>query len=508
MWEAKNLNFAGWTNRWNFGGYDSGYSIIGDIAKIEMYNGSLSAAQSRQNYFGAPIVTDGLVFAVDANNIVSYPKSGTDVYDLVGSRVTGTLTNGTSFSPPNGGSFIFDGVDDYIVFPDDTNLDNQALTMESWSNVGTFFLDGFLFEKGSVNTKYSNFYTSGGYLYFRTVGLSTWDLIFYCPSYMNPNKWNHIVCTYDSGVKTIYANGVQVAQQTGLTGTIGTNTTGLFLGAYGPGTGYFLNGKIANSRVYNRALTAAEVQQNYQAEQYRFEGPSGLITNGMVMYLDASNLDSYSGTGNTWYDLSGNNNNATKNGNAANPTWNAGGYFTFSASDGSTGANNIFTVANSATLSNLTDITVQFICAMETKTPVGSDYDWMCIVTKGEEGGNQKPGTSVNQLPGNRYYHIETPTGVNSASDLFTNADYTGNKWNMFQTRVSNAGGTQGWLNGTQVSTSGTTTTGNTSTTYIGSNGFFELFKGKMGVVCIYNRALSNAELVQNYNYFKGRFGL
>ena len=229
-----------------------------------------------------------------------------------------------------------------------------------------------------------------------------------------------------------------------------------------------------------------------------------VVTNGLVLALDAANPNSYPGTGNTWYDLSGNANHATKNGNAANPVWNSAGYFTFAASDGSTGANNIFTVANSATLQNLTDVTVQFICAMETKTPVGSDYDWMCIVTKGEEGF-QRPGTSVNQS--GRYYHIETPAGTNSGT-VFFDADYTGTKFNMFQTRVSNAGGTQGWLNGTQVATSGNTTTGNGATLYIGSNGFFELFKGKFGCLYIYNRALTDNELLQNYNALRRRFGI
>jgi hypothetical protein len=234
-------------------------------------------------------------------------------------------------------------------------------------------------------------------------------------------------------------------------------------------------------------------------------GGPDLIQDGLVLCLDASDKNSYPGSGNTWYDVSGNNNHATKNGDSANPTWNSTGYFTFAASDGSTGANNIFTVANSSTLQNLTDITVQFVVAMQTKTPVGSDYDWMCIVTKGEEGGNQKPGTSVNQI--DRYYHIECPSATNSAV-VFNNSDYTGNKWNMFQTRVSNAGGTQGWLNGTQVSTSGITTTGNTSTLYIGSNGFFELFKGKFASLYIYNRALTDQELTKNYIALKSRFGL
>ncbi len=138
--------------------------------------------------------------------------------------------------------------------------------MESWNYLNTTTAqNAFLFEKGFVNTQYSNFYFSGNTFYFRTIGLSTEDLSFTTSTYISPNTWNHVVCTYGAGTKTIYVNGTQVAQQTGLTGTISTNTTGLYLGAHGPGTNFFLNGKIAESRVYNRALTAAEVLQNYNA---------------------------------------------------------------------------------------------------------------------------------------------------------------------------------------------------------------------------------------------------
>lgn len=232
-----------------------------------------------------------------------------------------------------------------------------------------------------------------------------------------------------------------------------------------------------------------------------------IVTDGLVLCLDAANAKSYPGTGNTWFDISGRGNHASKNGNAANPVWNAAGYFAFAATDGSTGVNNIFTVGNSATLQNLTNTTVQFVCAMETKTPVGNDYGWMCIVTKGEEG-NQRPGTSVHQDSGQRFYHIECPAGTNSSADLFTGADYTGNKYNLFQTVVSNAGGTQGNLNGVQVSTSGVTTTGNTGTLFIGNNGSFETFKGKFACLYIYNRALTSKELTQNYQALKPRFGI
>lgn len=223
------------------------------------------------SFFHSPnIVTNGLVMCVDAANPRSYPGTGTSWYDISGGSLTGTLTNGVGYNSNYKGILTFDGTNDYVSFPNSTSLDSQTITMESWSNINSLFQNGFLFEKGQVNTQYSNFYNSDGTFYFRTMGLSNQDLTFYIPSYIAVNTWNHIVCTYGGGVKTIYLNGVQIAQTTGITGTISTNATGLFIGAYGPGTGYFLNGKIAQSRIYNKALTASEILQNYNSTQQRF----------------------------------------------------------------------------------------------------------------------------------------------------------------------------------------------------------------------------------------------
>lgn len=219
---------------------------------------------------GPHIITDGLVFSVDAGSPRSYAGSGTGVTNLIGKQ-SGTLINGTGFSSANGGSWDFDGSNDYINFPDDTALNLQTLTMESWSKLdGTVNQSAFLFEKGSVNTQYSNFYNGSNNFYFRTKGLSTEDLVISpTTSYISLGAWVHIVCTYGSGTKTIYIDGVQKAQQTGLTGTISTNTQ-MYIGAYGRGVSYFTNGKIALSRVYNRSLTVDEVLHNYNAQKNRF----------------------------------------------------------------------------------------------------------------------------------------------------------------------------------------------------------------------------------------------
>jgi len=221
-------------------------------------------------YRGPNIVTDGLVFALDPGSERCYPGTGTPVYNLINNAI-GNLRNGTTYVTSNGGAFDFDGTDDFVEFSDDTNLNNQTLTMESWIQLdSTLAQDAFIFEKGQVNTQYSNFVATNGYLYFRTQGLSTVDKTLNLTSYTSAGLWTHIACTYGAGTKYIYINGVLRSTQTGLTGTIPTNTTGLFLGAYGPGTSYFMNGKIAVSRVYNKVLTAAEVTQNYKAQKSRF----------------------------------------------------------------------------------------------------------------------------------------------------------------------------------------------------------------------------------------------
>ena len=219
-------------------------------------------------YRGPNIVTDGLVFAMDPGSERSYPGSGTTTTNII-NGASGTLTNGVAYVTNNGGAFDFDGTDDFILFPDDTNLNLQTLTMESWcypnDNNNIVNQNGFLFEKGLVNTQYANFFEGTNFI-FRTMGGGNTDLAV-ASSLFSANSWNHIVCTYGSSTKKIYINGVQANTVT-YTGTIGTNANGPRIGAHS--SGYYLDGEIAASRVYNKALTAAEVLQNFNAQKSRF----------------------------------------------------------------------------------------------------------------------------------------------------------------------------------------------------------------------------------------------
>jgi len=255
---------------------------------ININNFELSGSTIQEKGYGG-IVTDGLVLHLDAGYKHSYPMGGTTWYDLKGSN-NGTLTNGPTFSTSNGGSIVFDGSNDGIQIPG-TNLSLNQMSICSWNYSSNYQQNGFMFEKttnGSVNTQYSLFYNNDNTIYFRTKGLSTEDLsVNRVTAGVENNKWNYIVATWDGTNKRIYVNGNLVATSSNLTGTITQNSTGAaYVGIYGNFAGYPFNGKISQTKVYNRTLTASEILQNYNATKGRF--PSVLYES--LTYTASGNL--------------------------------------------------------------------------------------------------------------------------------------------------------------------------------------------------------------------------
>jgi hypothetical protein len=203
------------------------------------------------------------------NFVVGSRSASQSLIDLTGN----TVPDITACTYDASGNITFNASSSYIRMPNSTLLDSQTITMESWCKPTVTSQSGFLFEKGSVNSQYSMFFETGGNFFFRTTGTSTGDLTFTTATYITAGAWNHVVCTYGAGTKTCYVNGVQVAQQTGLTGTISTNSSGMSIGAYGGYSGahsYFFNGSIGMTKVYNKALTAAEVMNNFNASRGRY----------------------------------------------------------------------------------------------------------------------------------------------------------------------------------------------------------------------------------------------
>jgi hypothetical protein len=118
-------------------------------------------------------------------------------------------------------------------------------------------------------------FLSSNLLYFRSYGHSGGghDLTFASTSVCPSGTWALVTCTYDGSNKRIYKNGTQV-NSSAITGTLSTNTGGAWIGAYGGATpsavNYPWDGKIASVRVYDTALSAAEIKNNFDSQRNRF----------------------------------------------------------------------------------------------------------------------------------------------------------------------------------------------------------------------------------------------
>ena len=239
------------------------------------------------------IVTDGLVFCVDAANKRSYPGAGTTWTDLTANKNNGTFQNMTSsnFNAGNAGSLTFDGGNEYVNFgPTNDIVGNNpaAISLSAWfktdNNSQMFYiaslkrlsslstLVSITVNQANINNLSANYL---GFLY--DVGDSggdngsghKWLTVNNSTFY---DKWNHITATVDVNAATLYLNGVQVGQNTtnAFTGPSRTDPSADFtVGAFGPSL--FADANISQVHVYNRVLSASEVQQNYLATKGRYQ---------------------------------------------------------------------------------------------------------------------------------------------------------------------------------------------------------------------------------------------
>ena len=211
---------------------------------------------------GPRIVQNGLILDVDAAVSRSYSGSGLTANGLVGG-IGGTLVNGVGFGTTNNGFFTFDGSNDYINFGNSSTLQQSSGTLSAWAKASSpgGGYRGIIAKQGS----YGLFYTDSVLVAYdwaadapRSTGINIAD-----------NAWKNVVLTYQSGVSNgtfIYINGVSV-----LTTTITVlNQTGNLFGGAEANASQFAACQISSFNMYNRALTAQEVLQNYNATKGRY----------------------------------------------------------------------------------------------------------------------------------------------------------------------------------------------------------------------------------------------
>jgi hypothetical protein len=227
-------------------------------------------------YRGPNVVTNGLVLNLDAANIKSYPGSGTVWRDLSGNNNSGSLVNGPTFSSANGGSIVFDGSNDYVNLGNNTVAPTTDYSYSCWFKTSTV-TGSILFGADNCGDSGGNyaFISAAGNVSFRVIGGIS--LIITSSLQSNDNVWHNLTCIKTSTTMYLYVDGNLA--NTGLTPSSGiTNTTYVrYIGIRG-GTlsnpsscgGDYYSGSVASVVMYNRALSAAEVLQNYNALKPRF----------------------------------------------------------------------------------------------------------------------------------------------------------------------------------------------------------------------------------------------
>ena len=217
----------------------------------------------------AGIVTSGLALHLDAGDPASYPGSGTTWTDLTGNGRNGTLTNGPTFDSGNGGSIVFDGTNDFVQCSGSLTL--TAATFIVWirRNGTQNQYDGILFSRGT-NVTGINFsaITNNQLGYHWNAAPNTYS---WASGLTIPNlEWSMCVVSVTSTAATAY-----LYQSSGLTTAVNTvdhsiaTLDDIKIGQDEFGGRYF-NGNIAQALIYNRALTAGEITQNFNATRSRY----------------------------------------------------------------------------------------------------------------------------------------------------------------------------------------------------------------------------------------------
>lgn len=224
------------------------------------------------NYGPKPIVTKGLIFCVDVLDEHSYPGSGTTVTDLIGSR-SGTLTNGPTIGTSPTKHINFDGSNDYLVYSNyvPSELLTNSYSLEFWftNNAGTgyegVFGIGAGFQVYARDSKLEIYQSSNGSSSYNVVnGVKN------STSLGSEGDWNCAVLHRDGTNFNFFINGAADGQTTGVSNNMGVGaTTDMLMGTYSTGL-YRYGGLLGPVRIYNRALTLSEVQQNFNAQRGRF----------------------------------------------------------------------------------------------------------------------------------------------------------------------------------------------------------------------------------------------
>jgi hypothetical protein len=473
----------------------SDYMLPFTVTTITTVTPVVSAAPS--------IVQTGLLVNLDPGQTSSYSGTGS-AWTNIGSGGTtynAAPTNQTAptYSATNGGIFTFNGTNQGTqvargVLADDITLSAWFKTSSTggsggqwWSGLGLLDADmpgsGNDFGMGMGQGKL-------------TFGYG--DVTITSPNTYNDNNWHHVVSTRvkSTGAMVLYVDGVQVASGTGNTNSL-TQPSQIYIGNWM--NGRFFQGSMSAVHMYNNALSAAQVQNNYDALKGRFGilGPN-IVQTGLLVNLDPAQTTSYPGTGTAWTNIGsgGTTYNPTRPDGQSFPTFSSAnsGIFTFNGTNQGTAVARNNNIQDDFTLSTW----------FKTTSNAGTLGDWKSgrpLLDASWSSTQNDFGLTMGQ--GKLMFGTGSPN-VTITSPLTYN---DGNWHNINATRTKATGALRMYVDGILVAsgTGNTNTLSQATNVYIGNWVNQRFFEGSMSAIHIYNTALSATDVQYNYDGLKGR---
>ena len=230
---------------------------------------------------GPDLIQDGLVLSLDASDRNSYVSGSTTWFDLSGLNNSGSLTNGPTFNTGSLGSIVFDGTNDYVLVSSGSTSINPTvgITVASFFNVASYGSNyaPIVFKQNNYASTYEQY--SLGFVsntpFLVVTGVDrTQKVLQVTGNYTNQTIYVAGTCDTVTDEIKLYINGTLMLTGS-FTSTFDVADTPINIGGIGVlkfGATYtgFTNGKIFNAQIYNRALTASEIQQNYNAQKSKF----------------------------------------------------------------------------------------------------------------------------------------------------------------------------------------------------------------------------------------------
>jgi hypothetical protein len=470
-----------------------GTDFNGRFGIMRVYNTALTDAQVLSNY-NSTLPTFDLLIKLDANDISSYPGSGTTVFNLQSGSYNHTLTGATYT--------VLDGIKCFdcttstnrvVVNGTGPTLPTTGYTYITWARLKS---DNSSFRTllYTNSPKYTPITVPNG-----SDTLGYWDSAFRSSGYdltALEETWVQFSVVGDNSSQSFYINDVQVGSTIAF-GAAGTTHWGWGNNDVVPQSW----GHVANLYYYNRKLSLSEITEQYNTLSPTF---SNYVRSNLVLYFDPNNPSSYLSGSSSVNDLSGN----SLNGNVSNVTYTTP-QFNFN------GSSSQISVADNSLLEPGSGSWTMEVWVNQSAS--GNDV----IFGKFDNGGASQDVSYSIRTTGTTYY-AQIGSGSGSGSTLFVNSNnHVGTIGTWYQiVYVFKNGATktlETFVNGSSIGTVShnlPSILNSSNPLYFGNYNGAEFpaspqwFDGKIGITRLYNTALTSAQVLQNFNADRNKYGL